>query len=61
MNEPGQWLSNISRATWTLLLVALALFIAWQAIRRVLPALIIMGVLLAIYRTLLAGRRHGGW
>ena len=61
MNEPGQWLSNLSRATWTLLLAALALFIGWQAIKQVLPLLLIVGVLLAIYKTVLAGRRHGGW
>jgi hypothetical protein len=58
VNEPNDWLSNISRATWTLLLAALALFIAWQAIRQVLPALLIVGALLAIYKLAIGRYRH---
>lgn len=58
MNEPESWLSNISRATWTLLLAALAVFIAWQAIKQVLPALLIVGALLMIYRFVIRRARH---
>ena len=58
MSEPGQWLNQISRATWTLLLAALALFIGWQVMRQVLPALIVVAALLAIYRFVIGRARH---
>ncbi len=60
MNEPGQWLNQISRATWTLLVAAFAVYAAWQLFRRLLPALLVIGGLLMIYRAVLADHRHGG-
>lgn len=61
MNEPQSWLSTLSRATWTLLLAAVAVFVGWQVFSRVLPMLLMVGALLVIYRTALAGRRRDGW
>ena len=59
MNEPSQWPDAVSKATWTLLAAAVAVFIAWQLLRRVLPALVIVAVLIGIYRMVLSGRSHG--
>jgi len=58
MSEPGNWLTNISRATWTLLLAAVAVFVAWQLVRQLLPALVVVAVLLGIYKFVIGRYRH---
>ena len=60
MNEPSQWTNAVSKATWTLLAAAAAVFIAWQLLERILPALLIIAALLGVYRMVLSGR-HRGW
>ena len=61
MSEPSQWLTRISQATWTLLLAGLAVYVAGQIFKHLLPALLIIGGLLAIYRLLVRGWQRGGW
>jgi hypothetical protein len=61
MNEPSHWTSAVSKATWTLLVAAGAVFIAWQLFRRVWPALLIVAALLGVYRMVLSGRGRRRW
>jgi hypothetical protein len=61
MNEPSHWTNAVSKASLTMLVAAAALFIAWQMLRRVWPALLIVAVLLGVYRMVLSGRRRNGW
>ena len=61
MNEPSQWMSAVSKAAWTLLVAAATVFMAWQLLRRVWPALLILAALLGVYRVALSSRRKGGW
>jgi hypothetical protein len=61
MNEPSRWANAVSKATWTLLVAAAAVFIAWQLFQRVWPVLLIVAALIGVYRMVLSGRRRGGW
>jgi len=61
MNEPSRWTNAVSKATWTLLAAAAAVFIAWQLFRRVWPFLLIVAALLGVYRMVLSGRGRRGW
>ena len=43
-------MNALTKATGTLLVAAVGVFIAWQVLRRVLPLLIVGAVLLFVYR-----------
>jgi hypothetical protein len=61
VGSPQHWEEDIRKATWTILFAAVGAFIAWQLLRCVLPALIVVAVLLCVYRVVLTGRHRGGW
>ena len=58
MNEPSHWTSNLSKATWTILFVALGVFVAWQLLRQALPIVIALACLLFIYRLVVGWQRR---
>jgi hypothetical protein len=55
MNGSG-WTNAITKAVWTVLFAAVGVFIAWQFLKQVLPAVLVVGVLLLIYRVVI-----GAW
>lgn len=61
MSDPAHWTSVVSKAAWTLLAMTVVVFVAWQVLQRVWPALLIVAALLTVYRVVLGGRRRGGW
>ena len=53
---PVSWTNTVSKAAWTLLLVAVAAFVAWQLLQQFVAALVVIVALLGIYRWILGGR-----
>jgi hypothetical protein len=51
--EPTHWTNTVTKAAWTLLLVAAASFVAWRVLEALLPALLVVLVVLGIYRLVL--------
>lgn len=60
-NAPANWTNSVSKAAGTLLLAAIAAFVAWQLLRPLLPVLAVVVALVAIYRFAVGGSRRGGW
>lgn len=56
----GSWTSMISRAAWTLLLVTIVVWIAWQLLQQLLVPLITVLALVGLYRLTLGLFRGGG-
>jgi hypothetical protein len=52
---PASWTNTVSKAAWTLLLVAVAAFVAWQLLQHFIVALVVVAALLGIYRFMLRG------
>jgi 4-hydroxybenzoate polyprenyltransferase len=61
MNTPQDWMSVVSKAAITLLLAAVAAFVAWQLLKVVLPALLVILVIVVVYRIGIGGHRRSGW
>lgn len=65
MNTPqggrGSWTSAISRAAWTLLLVAAIVWIAWQLLQQLLVPLLTILALVMVYRLALGLFRRDQW
>jgi hypothetical protein len=58
---PQSWTNAMSKAAWTLLLVAVAVFIAWQLLKQLVVPLLVLVGLFAIYRIVFGGTRRNGW
>ena len=54
-------MSAIAKATWTLLLAAIGVSIAWQLMRPLIPALIVIVALWFVYQIALGWFRRDGW
>lgn len=64
MNTPqggGSWTSAISRAAWTLLLVAVIVWISWQLLQQLMVPLLTILALVAVYRIALGLFRRDPW
>jgi hypothetical protein len=59
---PERWSDLLLRAVVTVVLAAAGVYIAWQLLKPLLPALFILGGLLIVFRIALGGvRRFRGW
>jgi hypothetical protein len=64
MNTPssgGSWSSTLMRAAWTVLFVAIAVYVAWRLLQVVIVPLIVLVLLVGIIRYALVGRRSDHW
>jgi hypothetical protein len=61
VSEPSGWSSQVSKAAWTLLLVAVSAFIVWRVLRPLVPVLLIAVGVLFVYRFACRGFRRDGW
>jgi hypothetical protein len=61
MNTPETWTSRLAKAAATLVLAAALVFVAWELLKRVLPALLIVLALIFVYRIALGLSRRREW
>jgi hypothetical protein len=54
-------MNTVTRAAWTLLLVAGVAFVVWRLLVPLLPALVIGLALVGILRLAVGWFRHDGW
>jgi len=59
--DPSSWTAALTKAIWTLIAVALVLFIVEPIFMHVLPGLIVLLLLIGIYRIAVGKFHHGGW
>ncbi len=59
--KPENWISTVSRAAWTLLLVAIVVMVVQHVIVAVLPGLLVVLALLGIYRIAIGAWRRDSW
>ena len=59
--SPQSWSTSISKAAWTLLLAAIAVFIAWQLLEQLVVPLVVIVALITIFRIALGNFRREGW
>ncbi len=60
--SPSGWTDQLWRAVVTLLVAAVAVYVAWRLFSAVMPMLIVIVVLLAILRLAIGGyQRRSGW
>ena len=57
----GNWTGTFARAAWTVLFVAIAVYVAWQLLRVIVVPLIVLLILLGIIRIAIGGRRSDRW
>ena len=64
MNTPssgGSWTSTLMRAAWTVLFVAIAVYVAWQLLRVLIVPLVVLLLLVGIIRFAIVGRCNDQW
>ena len=57
----GGWRSNATGALFMVLLTAVVAYLAWQLLKRVLPAVIVVVVLIGVYRLAVGSFRGDSW
>jgi hypothetical protein len=61
VNAPQSWTNGLTKAAWTLVVAAVLAFVAWELLKRVLGALLIILALIVIYRIALGVFRKDQW
>lgn len=55
------WTATLGKAAWSLLLAAVAVFIAWQLLKQLVVPLIVIVALVGVFRLALGMYRRDGW
>lgn len=58
---PTSWTGALTKAAWTLLLTAVAVFIAWQLLKALLVPLIVVLALVGVMKLAVGVRNRDGW
>lgn len=61
MNTNPNWTAAVTKAAWTLLLVAVVAFVAWQLLRQLLVPLVVLVALVFILRLAVGVVRRSRW